>query len=385
MEAVLMDLEGLDCAVMRTRDWCATPWPKVVTFERTHCHWLSSDDAAMRACGFLAAAASRISARRYERVPIASLADSIATIAAHASSTLPRVSASDLRQCGQHRAGTPLSSCVHLSNPATGSTSLAAAFKREPFLQNLTFVAHGIEVSRQRTFPTVRYPAIDYMHTHMMGVGDVQHFLRGKQLPPAECFVMTLRDPATRLESAFRDSCEHGEILCGSLSSSPQRKHNLSQLVAKLQHAFEYEETILRPPVVQLPRPASRVASLYSHSASGHPRWLYNRIVDGSAFLTSQIGFLRGMACPQVEVHFICTERFEADWRALRSLFGQSSGREWRLHSKHVPDSSRVSVLSSSEKAWIREVLYPWDTALWHGAGCGSSTGSSTTTSLATG
>ena len=121
--------------------------------------------------------------------------------------------------------------------------------------------------------------------------------------------------------------------------------------------------------------------------------WHYPGPLNGSMFMTSQGGYLRGVHCDTTEVHFVCQERFDDDWRSLLRIFGvrSSSARNgtWRRHVRSETESlatpstrstrrmtrekkaretaiiaHRNSALSEADKDFIRNVLYPWDTNL---------------------
>ena len=81
---------------------------------------------------------------------------------------------------------------------------------------------------------------------------------------------MSLRDPATRLQSAFRDSYVHGERLSGTLGPIKANR-SATLMVKKLRHPLAYPEWLL-PNGVGV---GSGTAYLYAHSA-GRPQWRYN-------------------------------------------------------------------------------------------------------------
>lgn len=99
---------------------------------------------------------------------------------------------------------------------------------------------------------------------------------------------------------------------------------------------------------------------------------------DGSIFLVSQSHYLQGINCSKAELHFVCTERFDEDWRAFLAKFGIAAGESPRLnhHNGTHPMGSLAhgaqqrSRLSEEDKAYVRNVLYPWDHAL-HSWACG--------------
>ena len=95
---------------------------------------------------------------------------------------------------------------------------------------------------------------------------------------------------------------------------------------------------------------------------------------DGSIFLVSQSHYVQGINCSKAELHFVCTERFDDDWRAFLAEFGvaprQSLPRLNRHNGTHRIGSLAYgaqmrSRLSQEDKDYVRNVLYPWDTALY--------------------
>ena len=337
--------------------------------------------------------------------------DGIHALSAHIAATLPDLSRRTLRQCFVHRPGSQLSSCVHLSNPASGSTWLADVFRRHSSLQNVSFF--GQTMPRTSVFPLpTKVSPVDMMHTHAMGVADIQRWLRANQLPPARCFVMTLRDPAERFASAFRDSYMHAERLTHTLGGKANR--TASELIARLRRPFNEP---------QLPLPGGRLgwtsAWLYAHSAAApqwRNNWHYPGPVNGSLFLTSQLEYLRGVDCNTMEIRLLCQERLSDDWRRLLRLFGEPPGYEppmrvnirrsnasgppargpssgWQPGAWFKWYATRRSHLSERDRVFVREELYPWDSRLhdWVCAGQGTQEegsagggGSSSTRLLAT-
>ena len=171
---------------------------------------------------------------------------SIQPLATHAASQLPPLTPHQLSRCLRHRRDTPLSHCVHLNNPATGSTSLSSAFAQLTELQNLTF-PNGKSRKRKDVFHSERsLSGFNLMVSHALDVSSVQLLLHNKRLPPAACFVLSLRNPATRLISAFRDSFQHNERLAGSIANKRQNR-SASLMIDKLRHPFAYSEWLLPP------------------------------------------------------------------------------------------------------------------------------------------
>jgi hypothetical protein len=134
---------------------------------------------------------------------------------------LPELTADQLQQCREHRT-VPLSACVNIANPATGSSSLEKRFLIHPALANYT--------NRPRRalfhvgFVRGKIP-LNLMHSHVFGVEEFRRFMRRKRLPEPPCYVMTVRDPAERLESAFRRAAAAQSVsrLAGLVGSSDIR------------------------------------------------------------------------------------------------------------------------------------------------------------------
>jgi hypothetical protein len=119
---------------------------------------------------------------------------------------------------------------------------------------------------------------------------------------------------------------------------------------------------------------------LYASSAA-QPDW-HNRLTNypgptnGSLFLISQLWYLQGLNCTETELHLVCTERFESDWRRFLAAFGVASPAvAAHQHKRHdvkphtrAHRAARNSVLSASDRAFMRDVLYPWDWELYRWA-----------------
>ena len=301
--------------------------------------------------------------------------------AAHEGAALSFPRLDHLAKCQRHRAGRHLSSCVHLSNPATGSASLTAAFQYEPLLA---------QAAHQR----LQYAAYDrfgrkYLEnsSHALNAAVMRSWLQRRRPKrwrgrPPSCFVVTVRDPAERLMSAFRESYMMYERLAMSLHTNRKNrtKATASLLVERLRHAFSAGA----PPASRQSPPTNTPASLYLASAM-QPDW-HGRIANypgptnGSLFLVSQLWYLVGVNCTddsETELHVICTERFDADWRHFLTAFGTVPSGHWHRHKRHgtrlrtrAHRAERNSVLSEADKEFVRAALYPWDTALYQWA-CG--------------
>lgn len=276
-----------------------------------------------------------------------------------------------LAQCRSHQVGRSISSCVHLSNPATGSASLDASFTREPVL---------VRDSRHR----LQYPDWDshrnrYLvnSSHALNVAGMQSWLQRRRPKHwrsslgAACIVITVRDPAARLQSAFRDSYMMSERLAMSLHTTRRNrtKATASLLVERLRQGLRGG------------MPTNAPARLYAASVS-RPDWHgrlgnYPGPTNGSLFLVSQLWYLQGINCSRSELHIVCTERFDEDWRRFLGAFGAAPTGEYHKHKRQgakprtrAARAERNSFLNESDKAFVRNILYPWDTAL-HRWACG--------------
>ena len=109
----------------------------------------------------------------------------------------------------------------------------------------------------------------------------------------------------------------------------------------------------------------------------------------GSPFLIPQADYLEGLdkvvgddqgSDPALEVHVVCTHRFEADWARLVEAFGMTNrtirgkNRDWRAktsahsnHSRHSANSVKNSSAFFSDDArdFVRRCLYPQDMQLF--------------------
>ena len=130
----------------------------------------------------------------------------------------PTFTTDDLRICSRHNRAGALSSCVNLANPATGSTSLEKAFSTEPALSNYS------TWSRKDLFFAGNMPGRgtpqSLMHSHSFNALSQQKFMRKRRLPQPRCYVMTIRDPAERFESGFREGYLHFDRLVRSLAAA---------------------------------------------------------------------------------------------------------------------------------------------------------------------
>jgi len=132
------------------------------------------------------------------RIPAHPSFGAVRVTVAHSFPSLAQLSA-----CRVHRTHA-LSQCVPISNPATGSASLTAAFESIPEL------AAGQRYRLQYPVMDSRMRVTKTNSSHALNVGGMQTWLQRRRPKhwrrPAQCIVMTVRDPAERFESAFRDT-----------------------------------------------------------------------------------------------------------------------------------------------------------------------------------
>eukprot|EP00966_Prymnesium_polylepis_P148260 3424971-Prymnesium_polylepis.1 len=236
-----------------------------------------------------------------------------------------------MQVCAQRRAEVTLNECQNLAPAGTGTKSLKKA------LENAT--------------------ARKWKHFHWM---------RLVPSKPAPCAIMTLRDPVERLESAFRY-----ELNSSNKHASAHSPFTMRGVAPSLR---EFVEAIRNHS-----HPRHKAAlSLYRRSAYLPGAFLgewtsSSQLLDN--FLVSTINYLRGLDCQKTEVHFVCTNRFDTQWRSLLRSFGYQhppSVPHLNNRSALVPSSvSAAARLSSSLDAqYVRQTLYPWDSRLYEAA-CG--------------
>ena len=205
---------------------------------------------------------------------------------------------------------------------------------------------------------------------------------------------MTLRDPATRLESGWRhDVSDHHEM--DRLFHRGQPVLTLSQFVRAFANASsDAYPSVLRNYWSSVALPTTQVFNgpqwAVAPASKPPPWWATPDLgrAGGSNFLVSQLDFLRGLECSESEVHFLCTEKFSQHWMRLLDAFGlpRASGRDAhetrraaavanlaRIHRRQRSidaNTTRLSSLSGVERDFVRRCLYPWDAEL-HAAICG--------------
>lgn len=188
----------------------------------------------------------------------------------------------------------------------------------------------------------------------------------------AKCFVMTLRDPAERLVTAFRFeiSVSHGG------SSLLLRRH--WWFPQHWVHSFMSGE--------------STTWQQYNFSLPGNLHWTRSRRAGaepnilrlGNAFLVPQVAYLFDLLADDTpsslvdHVHFICTDHFARDWRRFLSRFGveahdQSSNQTTVLHANQRSNPRLrewfaqflVDSNQTQERDYLRDCMYRLDTLLY--------------------
>ena len=189
------------------------------------------------------------------------------------------------------------------------------------------------------------------------------------------CIVVSLRDPATRLESAWRfQVAGHGRMrqwLRGQCVT-PHKSMDNTRLAFLIMRYREAQNECLK--------------AMYNSSVVS-PKWGKTGIgghgdgpLGGDNFMVPQLHYLNDLNCSHEatpEIHFVCTERFDEDWQKVLRRFGQSepssnsSVDHARSDSAH-PKRMYLSTLSAADRSFVRDQMYPLDTAL-HSYFCGSS------------
>ena len=232
-----------------------------------------------------------------------------------------RLGALALRLHGAHRSGRSINSCANLAPPHTGTTSLADA------LRPLSQFAH---------------------HLH-------QNSLERLYRAGARCFIITLREPVARLESAFNYEVSH-----------PNWGKNL-HLFSKLRRTKTLGALLQ---VVQTPSDPSHsaVSSMFNISRHGHreARWRGKlgdeRIHGGNGGIIPQLEYLQGLeAHDDIELHVICTRRFNLDWTATLRKF---------VHEPFHPPCYLQKQLSSKACLLNHSFGCRTDDTMWTSNGC---------------
>eukprot|EP00308_Calcidiscus_leptoporus_P013352 CAMPEP_0119357530 /NCGR_PEP_ID=MMETSP1334-20130426/5903_1 /TAXON_ID=127549 /ORGANISM="Calcidiscus leptoporus, Strain RCC1130" /LENGTH=211 /DNA_ID=CAMNT_0007371799 /DNA_START=361 /DNA_END=996 /DNA_ORIENTATION=+ len=174
---------------------------------------------------------------------------------------------------------------------------------------------------------------------------------------------MSVREPVARFESGWRRAVleRHNLEMEGVFHSLPRAITSASEWVRALRdpkHAAHASAMRNYYSSVAWPPSAKDVgqAGLGQLGRFG-----------GNNFLVSQRDLLRNANCTADELHFICAETMEDDWRRLMATFGQPDANLEHANdrlSKASAVAINASTLGDEEAAFMRECLYPWDVAL---------------------
>lgn len=224
-----------------------------------------------------------------------------------------------VHKCARRRINLTLASCQNLAPAGTGTKSLIRALE---------------EVTSRR-----------WKHYHWMRLVP-EH--------PAPCVIMTVRDPAQRLESAFRYELNS--------SNKHASRHSLFTLRGVASSVREFVEAVRNE---SHPRHGKALA-LYRRSVflpglfngNWEPSFLQHE-----NFLVSTVNYLRGLDCRRTELHLICTNRFDAHWRALLHSFGHHSpASSPHLNYRSAVVSPQIATsarLSSADIQYVKWHMFP--------------------------
>ena len=201
---------------------------------------------------------------------------------------------------------------------------------------------------------------------------DVAHSGRISETRHAPCYVMTLRDPATRMSSAYR----YAQQMRTVLRPPPQPTARQRAVPAKPSLFISGFPSAMQ-------RNDSLAAAYYSRAATGASGTAYTNLISQygavANFFISQAEYLRGLDCSRASVHFVCTDDFDADWTALHRVFNRSTLSSAAVHrnargtrgelAQAASNRTHRRVFSAAHERLVRECLYPWDAHL-HRAIC---------------
>lgn len=244
--------------------------------------------------------------------------------------------------------------CVNLAPAATGTGSLTKA------LSLLRFAYLAKEASSPGVEPVVAAYRFRAHHNHDLRPANVKSYIWEDS--GTRCFILTLRDPAERLESAMRHDVlnKHPRLGC-----SVGNAHCLQHWTAG--------------------RPLSTwIRSLANVSDPGHraamTRWHSSRLLSELYFLRSQTEFLVKLECAvPTDVHVLCTQTLDSDWdqlvnetisglpRAAQALYKEALPliRHEHRRAQVAGNADAMSRLSAEERYFVRRCMYPADTALF--------------------
>ena len=200
--------------------------------------------------------------------------------------------------------------------------------------------------------PTPPCSDLDLQHQHPTWAG--------------RCFILSLRDPVARLSSQFSFEHKHGPNWGHDMHafSKVRRTRSPSELVTALRSSTHKSHAVAR--------------ALFNGSLASNKRWgrkKRNALQTGSCGLIPQVDYLLGLEdLDDVELHVVCTHRFDADWADLLHRFDAANSSSVGAvqgaivaRAPHVNqnrgDLSWLS-MSKDEEVYVRHCMFPEDTWL---------------------
>ena len=246
------------------------------------------------------------------------------------------------------RRTSPLARCMNLAPPFTGTRTVTNLMR----LYGSPYVHHDHRIT------AASVAAADFEAPDLRPSAWLAPFA-ARKLPRPRCFVVSLRDPAARARSAL-NACRNGRN-CFSRNKKRCVEFPLWNRSADDIFAAVFDE---------------------SHPDHGSAK-------DGACFgvKASTTQYLAGLDCAAAEVHYLCTEKLEADFAALAAALGEPDRLASTTMNLHVKESNSTlhpqnaayrdriapfyaSDLGAAAKARARTALFPDDAAL-HAAYCG--------------
>lgn len=287
-----------------------------------------------------------------------------------------------LHQCTK-APGAPLAACGNLAPASTGSSTLFASMRRLSPNSNRIHHRHGWRIG----MALCDDQAAGGEPSHPCGTKcctckkcPVSNSSTPRPAAHAKpCYVMTLRDPATRLESMVR------------LALRARRTQGLGCTICSYTRFSWPSAQAFVADFRNASRPGHR-AALKEYTSSVARPWYSHRIqtpFGGTNSLISQLDYLQSapgtsggdaaLKGPNCDLRFVCQEEFARDWRVL--VGGESDapvvGHELRSSSNKSDSGAaeeseiRLSRLTEEAREYVRRCMYPWDAAL-HALVCGS-------------
>ena len=297
----------------------------------------------------------------------------------HAAGRLPshQFESDWLRSCTTRRVGSSLLAAGNLAPAATASSTLTASLHALSPSNNRVHHSHGWRIGHSLCADQQK-KGREVPHTCGTGVCCTSCNVTpsSRPWPPSEVasYVMTLRDPAARFESAvltvLRNVRKDAKAVAGCKICP--------DVHFPWKHAHAYVNDFRNASA-----PGHRAAVTQYLKAVANPRFSHRIgtiFHGGNNMLTAQADYLRGVDCAEVELHFVCQETLEADWATLLTKFGLADQRR-RDASQHLlvsqqkrssdahPDDIARSRLSAEDRDFVRRCMYPWDDAL-HSLAC---------------